>query len=168
MIDELDAARAGEVSAHGVTPVVAPTLMADAERAALWEKSATSGPAFKLHHDPRITPLSSLEGLAPGLHLLGISHGPTLAFKDIAPKAPVHLLLIPKAHCAGLNDLTPEVSATLPHLMATAATLAKEHGVAESGWRLVSNCGPDAGQMVFHLHFHLMGGRKMGVGRSEA
>ena len=86
-----------------------------------------------------------------------------LAFKDIAPKAPVHLLLIPKAHCAGLNDLTPEVSATLPHLMATAATLAKEHGVAESGWRLVSNCGPDAGQMVFHLHFHLLGGRKMGV-----
>ena len=87
-----------------------------------------------------------------------------LAFKDIAPKAPVHVLIIPKAHCAGLNDLTPEVSATLPRIMAVASQIAKDQGVAESGWRLLSNCGPDAGQVVFHLHFHLLGGRPFGTG----
>ena len=85
-----------------------------------------------------------------------------LAFKDISPQAPVHLLLIPKAHCAGLNDLTPEVGPALARIPAVAAQLAKAQGVAEGGWRLLSNCGPDAGQTVFHLHFHLLGGRPLG------
>ncbi|MBI4913384.1 MAG: histidine triad nucleotide-binding protein [Acidobacteria bacterium] len=90
-----------------------------------------------------------------------------LAFKDISPRAPVHILLIPKAHCSGLNELTPDVQAAVPRLMEVAARLARELGVAESGWRLLSNCGADGGQAVFHLHFHLLGGRPLGgmVGR---
>ena len=85
-----------------------------------------------------------------------------IVFKDIFPQAPVHLLIIPKAHCAGLADLTPETAAAAARIPALAAQLAQEQGVAEGGWRLVSNCGPDAGQVVFHLHFHLLGGKPLG------
>lgn len=85
-----------------------------------------------------------------------------LVFKDIYPQAPVHLLIIPKAHCEGLADLTPETAAAAGRIPALAAQLAREHGVAEGGWRLVSNCGADAGQVVFHLHFHLLGGKPLG------
>ena len=85
-----------------------------------------------------------------------------LAFKDIAPQAPVHILLVPKLHCAGLDDLTPEALATVPHILQTAAKLAAAQGVAAKGYRLLANCGPDAGQTVFHLHFHLLGGKAMG------
>lgn len=85
-----------------------------------------------------------------------------LAFKDISPQAPVHLLIIPKAHCAGLADLTLETAAAAARIPALAAQLAHDQGVAEGGWRLVSNCGPDAGQVVFHLHFHLLGGKPLG------
>jgi histidine triad (HIT) family protein len=85
-----------------------------------------------------------------------------LAFRDIFPQAPVHLLIIPKVHCRSLNDLTPEVQPALARLPAVAAELAKVHGVAEDGWRLIANCGENAGQTVFHLHFHLLGGRSLG------
>ncbi len=85
-----------------------------------------------------------------------------LAFKDIAPQAPVHLILIPKAHCEGLNDLTPEVEKAVARLPSVAAKLAKEFAIATSGYRLISNCGADAGQTVFHLHFHLLGGKALG------
>ena len=85
-----------------------------------------------------------------------------LAFKDIAPKAPVHILLIPKVHCTGLDDLTPEALEAVPRILQTAARLAEEAGVSESGYRLLANCGPDAGQAVFHLHFHLLGGKPLG------
>jgi len=85
-----------------------------------------------------------------------------IAFKDISPQAPVHLLLIPRVHCSSLNDLTPEVQPALARLPRVAADLARAHGVAEGGWRLISNCGADAGQTVFHLHFHLLGGRPLG------
>jgi histidine triad (HIT) family protein len=84
-----------------------------------------------------------------------------LAFKDISPQAPVHLILVPKVHFAGLNDLTPETAPLVGRIALVAGRLAKEHGCAASGWRLVSNCGPDAGQTVFHLHFHLLGARPM-------
>jgi histidine triad (HIT) family protein len=86
-----------------------------------------------------------------------------LAFKDISPQAPVHILLVPKVHCTGLDDLTPEALSTLPHLLQTAARLAKEKGVAGRGYRLLANWGPDAGQTVFHLHFHLLGGKPLGA-----
>lgn len=85
-----------------------------------------------------------------------------LAFKDIFPQAPVHLLIIPKAHCAGLAEMTPDIAAAAGRVPQVAARLAEEHGVATSGWRLLANCGPDSGQTVFHLHFHLLGGKPLG------
>ncbi len=84
-----------------------------------------------------------------------------LAFKDISPQAPVHILIIPKKPIATVNDITPEDEQTLGHLFTVAANLAKENGVDESGYRLSVNCNRDGGQEVFHLHMHLMGGRRM-------
>lgn len=85
-----------------------------------------------------------------------------MAFKDIFPQAPVHLLIIPKAHCGGLNDLPPELAPVLARIPYLAADLAKAEGIADSGWRLTSNVGQDGGQSVFHLHFHLLGGKALG------
>ncbi|BDU73387.1 histidine triad nucleotide-binding protein [Mesoterricola silvestris] len=85
-----------------------------------------------------------------------------LAFRDIAPQAPTHIVLIPRAHFSGLNDLTPERAGLVGEIALVAKDLAAGEGLAASGWRLVSNAGPDAGQTVFHLHFHLLGGRPMG------
>lgn len=83
-----------------------------------------------------------------------------LAFHDIDPKAPVHILLVPKAHIESAADLTQEDSALLGRLFAVAANLAKENNL-EKGWRIVSNVGKQGGQSVPHLHFHLLGGRAM-------
>ena len=80
------------------------------------------------------------------------------AFYDIDPQAPVHVLLIPKAHIASAAEITPENSAVVSHIFEVAAQIAKELGLAD-GFRIVSNCGDSAGQTVKHLHFHLMGGR---------
>jgi len=85
-----------------------------------------------------------------------------LAFRDIDPKAPVHLLIIPRKHIAGVNDLEAEDAATLGHAMAAARRLAADHGVSESGFRIVVNTGPDAAQSVHHIHLHLLGGRALG------
>lgn len=85
------------------------------------------------------------------------------AFKDINPMAPVHVLIIPKVHIASINEVTAENSAVIAHIYEIAAKLAKELGISESGYRVVSNCGADAGQTVFHLHFHLLGGTKLKV-----
>jgi histidine triad (HIT) family protein len=85
-----------------------------------------------------------------------------LVFKDIFPQAPVHLLIIPKAHCEGLGDLTPEATPAVARIPRVAAQLALDQGLQVSGWRLISNCGADAGQTVFHLHFHLLGGKPLG------
>jgi len=84
-----------------------------------------------------------------------------VAFRDSDPKAPTHILLIPKDHIASLEDLTDEHGAMLADIAQAAAHLARTEGIDQTGWRLVSNVGPDAGQSVFHLHFHLLGGRKM-------
>ena len=85
-----------------------------------------------------------------------------LAFKDIKPLAPVHVLLIPKKHLANLNEMTEADIALLGRIQMVAKTVAAQLGLAESGYRLVMNCGPDSGQEVFHLHFHLLGGRFLG------
>jgi histidine triad (HIT) family protein len=85
-----------------------------------------------------------------------------VAFRDLDPKAPSHILLIPKEHIGSLADVSDAHGPMLADLMQAAAHLANTEGVAESGWRLVSNVGRDAGQAVFHLHFHLLGGRQMG------
>lgn len=82
-----------------------------------------------------------------------------VAFEDINPKAPHHILLIPRRHIASMADLTLDDGSVLAALFVTAARLARELGISESGYRFVTNVGPDAGQSVFHLHFHLLGGR---------
>jgi histidine triad (HIT) family protein len=84
-----------------------------------------------------------------------------VAFKDIAPQAPLHLVIVPREHFAGLDDLDETRAQALGHLALVARDLARANGVDRSGWRLVANCGPDAGQTVFHLHFHLLGGGRM-------
>ncbi len=86
-----------------------------------------------------------------------------IAFKDINPQAPIHILLITKKHLATLNDLSEEDQALVGHLNLTAAKLAGELGIAESGYRLVNNCNRNGGQVVFHLHYHLLGGEKLGT-----
>jgi len=83
-----------------------------------------------------------------------------VAFRDIRPAAPTHILLIPKDHVESAATLEEDHGDMLVELVRTAAHLAKAEGL-DSGWRLVTNVGPDAGQSVFHLHFHLLGGRPM-------
>ncbi len=83
------------------------------------------------------------------------------AFHDIAPVAPTHILIVPNKPIPTLNDVTPEDGALLAKLLLTAQRLARELGVAESGYRLVINCNRDGGQSVYHLHVHLLAGRKM-------
>jgi histidine triad (HIT) family protein len=85
-----------------------------------------------------------------------------MAFHDQAPRAPVHLLIIPKAHVANLAEAGPEHAAVLGQALLVARRLAEEAGVAESGFRLVINANADAGQSVDHLHIHLLGGRRLG------
>ncbi|MEP6973139.1 MAG: histidine triad nucleotide-binding protein [Actinomycetota bacterium] len=84
-----------------------------------------------------------------------------VAFRDLNPQAPVHILLIPKEHIASADQIESRNGSVLADLVQAAAHLANAEGVAESGWRLVTNVGADAGQSVFHLHFHLLGGREM-------
>ncbi len=83
-----------------------------------------------------------------------------LAFRDINPQAPVHILVIPKIHIPSLDGVTPENSAVVAHIFETIPQIAKEAGLT-NGYRLISNCGPDACQTVPHLHFHILGGRAM-------
>jgi histidine triad (HIT) family protein len=84
-----------------------------------------------------------------------------LAFRDVNPQAPVHVLIVPKLHIAGLNDILTDNNALLGEIQNIAREIALKENVAKSGWRLVCNCGPDAGQAVAHLHYHLLGGRAM-------
>jgi histidine triad (HIT) family protein len=83
-----------------------------------------------------------------------------VAFVDINPQAPKHILLIPRQHIDSMADLTLDDGPILAQLFTTAQKLAIEMSIDESGYRFVSNVGPDSGQSVFHLHFHLLGGRK--------
>lgn len=85
-----------------------------------------------------------------------------VAFPDVSPKAPTHILLIPREHLVSAAELSEDHASMLGRVFATAAWLAGERGLIESGFRLVSNAGPDAGQSVDHLHVHLLGGRKFG------
>ena len=86
----------------------------------------------------------------------------TLAFDDINPQAPVHSLVIPKKHVAAVQECGLQDQSLLGHLLLTCSTIAKQKGLPESGYRIVANTGRDGGQTVFHLHFHVMGGRHMG------
>ena len=84
-----------------------------------------------------------------------------VAFKDIAPKAPVHILIIPRKHLVSVSDIAEADRALIGQIFQVAARLAREQGIANNGYRVVVNSGADAGQSVFHLHFHLLGGRQM-------
>ena len=84
-----------------------------------------------------------------------------IAFEDINPQAPVHVLFVPLQHIPSNNALTPEDRELVGHLVLSASRMAAERGIAESGYRVLLNTGPDAGHQVFHLHLHLIGGRKL-------
>ena len=84
-----------------------------------------------------------------------------LAFKDIAPKAPVHILIIPRNHIASVVDIEASDNGVIGRIFEVAGRLAREQGISEKGFRVVVNSGADAGQTVFHLHYHLLGGRQM-------
>ncbi len=84
-----------------------------------------------------------------------------VAFNDIDPKAPVHILIIPKKHISTLNDIGPSDKALMADIVTAAVKIAQSQGIAESGYRLVANCQEGGGQSVFHIHFHLLGGRAM-------
>jgi len=85
----------------------------------------------------------------------------SLAFEDVHPQAPVHLLVIPKKHIASTDSLSDADAAVVGHLFLVARDLARARKIEKSGYRTVINAGPDAGQSVFHIHLHLLGGRQM-------
>jgi histidine triad (HIT) family protein len=85
-----------------------------------------------------------------------------VAFKDINPQAPMHVLVVPRRHIATLNDLTPEDDGLVGEMARRGAALAEAAGYAERGYREVLNCNADAGQTVFHIHLHVLGGRTFG------
>jgi histidine triad (HIT) family protein len=84
-----------------------------------------------------------------------------VAFYDISPQAPYHLLIIPRKHIATLNDLEANDTVLIGHMLQTAKKLASELGLAEQGYRTVMNCNADGGQVIFHIHLHLLGGRQL-------
>lgn len=84
-----------------------------------------------------------------------------VAFQDIHPQAPVHILVIPKQHVRSVQEVANGDSALIGHLLRVCVHVAAMKGISESGYRIVTNAGPHAGQTVFHLHFHLLGGRPM-------
>ncbi|MFF2887776.1 histidine triad nucleotide-binding protein [Paenibacillus sp. NPDC057967] len=86
-----------------------------------------------------------------------------LAFQDIQPAAPVHILIIPKKHIPTMNDVADEDNELIGELFAVARQIAKEQGIAEAGYRLINNVNSDGGQVVYHLHIHLLGGKKLGA-----
>lgn len=85
-----------------------------------------------------------------------------VAFYDINPVAPVHVLVVPKQHIASMNEINESNSQIIAHVHVAARKIAEQLGIAEKGYRLINNCGPDAGQTVMHLHYHLIGGVSLG------
>ncbi len=84
------------------------------------------------------------------------------AFQDIKPVAPVHVLIVPKVHIANVKEINPSNGSILADIHIAANKIAEKLGIAEKGYRLINNCGADAGQTVFHLHYHLIGGKDLG------
>lgn len=85
-----------------------------------------------------------------------------VAIRDINPQAPVHILILPRKHIPSLNDVNEEDKEILGHLFIVAKKIAEKEGIAERGYRTVVNCNREAGQTIFHIHIHLLGGRLMG------
>jgi histidine triad (HIT) family protein len=84
------------------------------------------------------------------------------AFKDINPVAPVHILIMPKQHIVNMNDIDNDNSFLIAEIHLAAVVIARKYGISQKGYRLINNCGSDAGQTVAHLHYHLIGGRLLG------
>ena len=99
-----------------------------------------------------------VKGEIPGAVVFQDEH--LVAFKDINPQAALHVLIVPRRHVATLNDLAPSDDGLVGEMVRRAAALAGEHGYAEGGYRMVFNCNADAGQTVFHIHLHLLAGRR--------
>jgi histidine triad (HIT) family protein len=87
-----------------------------------------------------------------------------VAFRDVHPQAPTHVLVVPRRHLSSLDDLKPGDRELAGELLAVAAQIARQEGIVDSGYRVLTNNGPDAGQTVFHLHFHVLGGRRLSSG----
>ena len=85
-----------------------------------------------------------------------------LAFRDISPQAPTHILIIPKKHISTINDITDEDTEVMGKLYQVAKDVAAQEGLSEPGYRTVMNCNSDGGQAVYHIHLHLLGGRQLG------
>lgn len=85
----------------------------------------------------------------------------TYAFRDIQPAAPTHILIVPQKHIDSVNAMTPDDEGTIGHLFTAAKQIAAQEGLAENGYRLIINTNADAGQTVFHIHLHLLGGRQL-------
>ncbi len=113
-----------------------------------------------MHHHPECLFCRIVQGEIPATVVYRNDH--VLAFRDITPAAPQHVLIIPVKHIASLSDLGPEDLDIAGHILLAARVVAEKTGVLASGYRLVFNNGPDALQSVFHIHAHLIGGRKMG------
>ena len=101
-----------------------------------------------------------IEGAIPSQKVLETDT--VLAFHDIQPAAPAHVLLIPKKHIATMNDVTPEDASVIGDIALAAQRVAEQLGIKDKGYRLINNCNDEGGQVVYHLHFHLLGGKKLG------
>lgn len=97
-----------------------------------------------------------VEGAIPSTKVYENDH--VIAFKDIAPQAPVHIVIIPKKHIATMNDVTREDDLIMAEIFAAGRQIAIDLGISERGYRLINNTNKDGGQTVYHLHFHLLGG----------
>lgn len=102
-----------------------------------------------------------VEGAIPSKKVFENEH--VIAFHDIQPAAPVHILIIPKKHISSMNDVESGDWYLLGEIHSAAQQIAKGQGIAQTGYRLINNCGPDSGQVVFHIHYHLLGGEKLGA-----
>lgn len=102
-----------------------------------------------------------VEGAIPSKKVFENEH--IIAFHDIQPAAPVHILIIPKKHISSMNDVGSGDLYLIGEIHSAAQQIAKDQGVDETGYRLINNCGPDSGQVVFHIHYHLLGGEKLGA-----
>ena len=84
-----------------------------------------------------------------------------IAFRDVNPQAPVHVLIVPHRHISTVNDLTDKDQSLIGHMILTAGQIARQLGIDDSGYRLIMNCNQEGGQTVFHIHLHLLGGRQL-------
>jgi histidine triad (HIT) family protein len=101
-----------------------------------------------------------IEGSIPSKKVLETDT--VLAFHDIQPAAPVHVLLIPKKHIPTMNDVTPEDVSVIGDIHLAAQQVAEQLGIRDRGYRLINNCNTEGGQVVYHIHYHLLGGEKLG------